>query len=233
MKRARLTRVPAVLALVAAPLALALALPLAACTGDDDGAPATVTVTAPVDGGDASAGPTPATGPTPGVTQSPTDVGPIPGTDPTDDAPFVANTEPDVGTGTAGALVTPTDMRYGRHDGYDRVVIDLAGTGTPGWRAEYVDSPQGQASGEVVDVDGAAYLDVMVTDVAYPGEDGQPEYAGPDAIVAPSGGVIREVRFAGVFEGTMQVVIGLDATTPFRVYALTDPTRLVIDAQLP
>lgn len=231
MVRARLTSSLTVLPLIVA----VLVLPLAGCTSDDGGSPATPTVTAPVDGGDGSAEPTPTPTPTPAqtpdVTESPTTVGPIPGTDPTHDAPFVANTKPDVGTATAGALVTPTNMRYGRHDGYDRVVIDLSGNGTPGWRAEYVDSPLGQASGLVVDVDGAAYLDLIVQNVAYPGEEGQPPYTGPAAIVTPPGGIIREVYFGGVFEGTMQIVVGLDAATPFRVYLLADPLRLVLDVQ--
>jgi hypothetical protein len=37
----------------------------------------------------------------------------------------------------------------------------------------------------------------------------------------------------GTFEGTTQVVVGAAARTPFRVYALTSPTRIVLDVTDP
>ena len=133
-----------------APLALiaaaALAMPLAACTGEPD-SPAAVTVTQTVAPPDDGAEPT--------VVPEET-AGPLPDVAPDDDAPFVANTEPDTSAISAGALLSPTDLRFGVHEGYDRLVLDLVGDGDPGWRAEYVDAPSGQGSGEPIDLDGNA-----------------------------------------------------------------------------
>lgn len=221
-----------VLALAAA---AALAVPLAACTGDDgDAPPPTVTVTVGPDeddGGDgASASPTASTEPTAPVTQTPA-AEPLADTGPEDDAPFVANTEPDTNTGSG--FVEATDLRFGRHDGYDRLVLDLGGSGEPSWRVEYVGEARGQASGELVVVAGAAVLRMDVQGVRYPGEDGAADYEGPDVIAPPPGGAIAEVVVDSVFEGTMEIFVGVAAETPFRAYLLQDPTRLVLDVQNP
>lgn len=209
--------------------ALVLMTALAACSGDSEPTE-TVTVTvAPDESDEDTSEPTES----PTATEAPDEAEPLPDTGPDDDAPFVANTEPDTEDASAGALLANTDMRFGRHDGYDRIVLDLDGGGTPGWRAQYVDEPTGQASGVVIDVDGGAYIDVLVQGIVYPGEDGDPEYAGPAAILPPPGGVIREVRWDGIFEGTLQLVIGVDSEEPFRVFLLEDPTRVVIDVQHP
>lgn len=207
----------------------ALAVPLTACSGDDGGTPTeTVTVTVgPDEGGDGESAP-PSDEPTTPVVETPA-AEPLDDAAPDDDAPFPANTAPDTNRGSG--LVSVTDMRFGRQVGYDRLVIDLGGSGEPSWRAEYVDEARGQGSGLVVDVDGEAVIELNLQGVTYPGEDGAPPYAGPDVIVAPPGGAIREVVLDSIFEGTMQVVVGVSAETPFRVFLLEDPTRVILDVQ--
>lgn len=220
-----------VLALVAV---VALPLPLAACTGDDAATPtATVTVTVGPDDDDTDEPSTPATAsaePTTPVTQTPA-AEPLEEPGAEGDAPFPANTEPDTSTGSG--LVEATDLRFGRHEGYDRLVLDLGGSGEPSWRVEYVGEARGQGSGELVALDGDAVLRMDVRGVRYPGEDGAADYEGPDVIAPPAGGVIREVVVDSVFEGTMEIFVGLSAETPFRVYLLDDPTRVVLDVQHP
>jgi len=212
-----------------APLALiaaaALALPLAACTGEPD-SPATVTVVqtvAPPDGTDTAK---------PTVTAEQT-VGPLPDVAPDDDAPFVANTEPDTSATSTGALLSPTNLRFGVHDGYDRLVLDLVGNGDPGRRAEYVDAPSGQGSGEPIDLDGNAFLVLNVQGMLLPTEPGAVPYDGPSSIHPVSGGAIREVVFGSLFEGTQEIFIGVESKEPFRVYLLKSPTRIVLDVQQP
>ena len=226
MRSRRSAPVPALLA------AVALTLPLAACTGGDGGTPTeTVTVTVgPDDGGEPRPSAPPSAEPPPPVTQTP-EAEPLDDTGPEDDAPFVANTEPDTSTGSG--LVEATDLRFGRHEGYDRLVLDLGGSGAPSWRAEYVGEARGQGSGELVALDGDAVLRMDVQGVRYPGEDGAAEYEGPDVIAPPPGGAIREVVVDSVFEGTMEIFVGVAAETPFRVYLLADPTRLVLDVRNP
>jgi len=49
------------------------------------------------------------------------------------DAPqFPANTQPDAGEASEDSFVTVTKIRIGVHDGFDRVVFEVEGTGTPG-----------------------------------------------------------------------------------------------------
>ena len=211
---------------VAAVIALAT-FGLAACGAD----PAVVTVTAPAD---ATPSPTPA-----GATASPeTSSGPVASAGAQDDppgpsAPFYANTLPDTETASAGAFLSPVNLRFGAHQGYDRIVIDLEGTGTPGWRAEYVASPTGGASGEPVVLAGGAYLRIEVTGVTYPTEPGAHPYVGPVSFSPAAGGVVRQVKVGAVFEGTLEVFVGVASEQPFRVFAREDPARVVIDVQHP
>ena len=53
---------------------------------------------------------------------------------------FPANAEPDTEAASADAPVTVSDLRAGRQDGFDRVVFEVGGTGTPGWDVRYVDA---------------------------------------------------------------------------------------------
>lgn len=99
---------------------------------------------------------------------------------------------------------------------------------------EYVDEPRGQGSGEIVDLDGGAYLVMSVQNIMLPGEEaGQPEYLGPAAILPPAGGVIHEVQWGGIFEGTLEIFIGVAEEVPFRAFLLEDPDRIVMDIQHP
>lgn len=130
------------------------------------------------------------------------------------------------------ARLTVTDIRTGSHDGFDRVVYELGGTGVPGWHVAYVDEALQDGSGFPVDVAGEAILEVQITGSAYPFDSGVEPYDGPDPIRAQPGGSVVEVRGALVFEGVTQSFISVsEPRSPFTVNALTDPTRLVIDVQ--
>ncbi|WP_324277184.1 AMIN-like domain-containing (lipo)protein [Blastococcus brunescens] len=66
--------------------------------------------------------------------------------------------------------MTLTDVSLGGHDGFDRIVFELAGEGEAGWRVGYVDQPRAQGSGAPVPVPGAAALEITLTNVALPGD---------------------------------------------------------------
>src|SRR4051812_37522773 len=59
-----------------------------------------------------------------------------------------ADTSPDTQDASPGAAVTVTDVRLGHHDGFDRVVLEVHGTGTPGWGVRDVDVAGSQGRGE-------------------------------------------------------------------------------------
>lgn len=152
---------------------------------------------------------------------------------PANAAPFVADREPDTAEASVGAFLSPVNLRFGVHDGFDRIVLDLVGAGTPGWTGEYVENPTFQASGVPLDLLGEDYLRIQVRGVVYPTEDGAQPFAGASTVTPKTGGVVKEVRYGSVFEGQTEVFIGLSSDEPFRVFSLADPTRVVIDVQHP
>jgi len=130
----------------------------------------------------------------------------------------------------AGAKLTVTDIRTGVHEGFDRVVYELDGEGTPGWRVGYVAEAVQDGSGNEVTVAGDAVLQVLIDGSAYPFDSGVEPYAGPDPVLAAPGGSVVEVTGSGVFEGVTQSFVGVsESGTPFAVYSLSDPQRVVID----
>jgi hypothetical protein len=216
---------------LAALAATSLALGLTACSGDPEPTP-TVTVTqtvAPSPSPDEQDGQQ-----TPEPTLTPDEsTGPLPDVGPDDQAPFVANTLPDTSATSSGALLSPTDLRFGKHDGYDRLVLDLKGNGQPGWRAEYVTDPTQQAAGEPVYLVGGAYLMILVQGMIYPTEPGALPYEGPTRITPTGSEGIKDVVFGSLFEGTQEIFVGVASKEPFRVFLLENPTRIVIDVQHP
>ena len=133
--------------------------------------------------------------------------------------------------GGGGELFAPT-VRAGRHDGFDRVVLDLTGAGTPTWRATYADEPLRDGSGLPAGVAGDAVLQLVVTGMAYP-EAGDPVYDGGDFWLDthPLAAVVEVLR-TPPFEGQLQLFVGMSgAPRPYRVFLLEDPARLVVDVR--
>ena len=211
----------------ALPALLALALVLAGCGGgDEEASPGT---SAPASSSAAEGG---GTG---GGTDGESGEAPADNPDDGDDsaAPFPANTDPDTGEASADALVSVTDIRIGRHDGFDRVVFETDGNGTPGWDVRYVDSASSQGSGDDIAVDGGAVLQVTITGVGLPADTGVEEYSGPDRLSSGDAEVVTEVVFDGTFEGQTVGFVGVTEETPFRAYLLEDPARVVLEVADP
>lgn len=146
-----------------------------------------------------------------------------------DEAAFPADTSPDTATAGKDAQLVLVDVRSAAHDGYDRVVLELSGTGTPGWTAQYAASAARQGSGEQITVDGSALIDINITGSAIPMQGDPTVSAGP---IAPSGtSVVKGIFNDGTFEGITHVVLGTDGKQPFRVFFIADPPRVVIDVQ--
>lgn len=128
----------------------------------------------------------------------------------------------------SGEPLLPVAVRVGEHAGFERVVIELAGDGLPGWQTEYVTRAIEDGSGAQVDVDGDAILSVRVTGTRYPEESEEH----PARHVVEGEDAVDEVHFLGTFEGVTQLFIGVDdGVADYRVIALTAPPRLVIDIE--
>ncbi len=220
-------------ALLPACAALTAALLLAGCA--DAAAPAaspSAATSSPAadDGGETPVEPTSGTGG--GQADGDTD-GDTGGDAGTAGPPFPADTSPDTAEASADARVTVSDIRTGRHDGFDRVVFEVGGTGTPGWDVRYVDAATSQGSGEQVDVAGEAVLQVTITGAGYPYDTGVEEWSGPDPLPGRGTGNVTEVAFDATFEGTTVAFVGTRAETPFRVSLLQDPARVVVEVADP
>lgn len=134
-----------------------------------------------------------------------------------------------------GGELVIQDVRAGSHDGYDRVVFEFSGPGKPGFIAGYNPEPRQQASGYEVEVPGQAYLELIIQGTPMGQMSEREDLVGVGPVrVAPGGGLVGAGNVAGVvhggvFEADTQYFIGLDSARPFNVYALENPTRVVVD----
>ncbi|MGX1128756.1 hypothetical protein RKD49_000946 [Streptomyces glaucescens] len=138
------------------------------------------------------------------------------------------------GTKTDDSATTApvTNIRAGRHECFDRLVVDIPGGGTVGYRVGYVDRLYQDGSGTPIPVGGGAILEVRVAAPAYDPETGAPTYPARAGQSLPGVDLtgyrtFRDARFAGSFEGDTQVGLGVRARLPFRVTQLAD--RVIVD----
>jgi hypothetical protein len=204
--------------------ALAAALACAGCSmgASEAAAPVAQAAPAPAPAPGAAPGAAPAAAVPPGIEP----VGP-------------ADTQPKEVAGGYGSGNRPfgplTDVRVARQDGFDRIVLQFAADQVPGYRVGYVAGPvTADPSGEVVPVDGAAFLQVATVPAgAAEWVDHPASYRGPDRIALPGGAAVREVVKIGDWEATLVWVAGTGGELPFAVAELQHPARLVVDVLHP
>lgn len=131
-------------------------------------------------------------------------------------------------------------VRAGRHACYDRVVFDVNGPAVLGYTARYVPVVQADGSGKPVPVAGGAALEIVLR-APMLGTDSQGHQPGrrPPAVgadlVAPSRVAgwpsVRQVTYAGSFEGQTTAAIGVRTRLPFRVSVTADrgSRHIVVD----
>jgi len=137
---------------------------------------------------------------------------------------------------SAAATSSPTlvGVRSGQQACYDRVVLDLGAGRVSGYSVRYVPAITQDGSGHVVPTRGGAALEIAVQAPAYD-DAGHATYSPANpAELAPVAGyrTLRQVVWAGSFEGQSTVGVGVRARLPFRVFALAGPgtgSRLVVD----
>lgn len=118
-------------------------------------------------------------------------------------------------------------VRVGNHDGFDRVVVDLAGDGEPGWFVDFTQTPLQATTGRPLPVTGSAFLNINVDGTVHPGELGLGEQSGVEHL-SPTSNIV-DVASGGTYAGRSQIVVGLRAEAPYSVQVLENPQRLVID----
>jgi hypothetical protein len=121
-------------------------------------------------------------------------------------------------------------VRAGQHECSDRVVFHLNGPDPTGYSVRYVNLVREDGSGRPVPVAGAAALQVIINAPAL-GQDShgyvgkvlaQPraDFYTPAQLAGWSS--LREVRYAGSFEGQTTIAVGVRARVPFRVFTVLD-----------
>lgn len=227
-------------ALVAA--ALVAAAFLLACGGDDESTPtATATSSAtpaatesPVATGTPANTETPEATETPDATAEPTGAVDPDGPGDLADAPFdldeIDNTETE-----GSALIA--DVRVASHEGYDRFVLEFsadvpdaltAAEAVPAYRVGYASEPIECGSGEPVDLEGAAMLEIhLPTSYVVDPDTGEPTVEALE--ITDDYQVIIEIEETCAFEGQSTWVLGITGPQPYRIFELREPARLVID----
>ncbi|MFA9445744.1 S-layer homology domain-containing protein [Egicoccus sp. AB-alg6-2] len=130
--------------------------------------------------------------------------------------------------GTAAASLAITDVDTGAHTGFDRVTFTLEGSDDlAGWDVRYVDEAVAQGSGQHVDVDGDAIIEVNLTGMALPGDTDEERW--DEGRIRVDGAGIVEIVDLSVYEGHQQIFIGTTGHVPFTVDRLADPQRVYLD----
>ncbi|PZQ25565.1 MAG: hypothetical protein DI558_07245 [Corynebacterium propinquum] len=140
----------------------------------------------------------------------------------------------------APAELAITDIRMAGHDGFDRIVFEMAGNGMPGWYVSYTEQPFHQGSGRPVEMDHLIALNINIDGTVRP-ETIDKKLSGPDVdkLVDKANdsaseseqelGVIKDFIPGGLHDGRSQYFLAMDMKQPFSVQVLRGPTRLVID----
>ena len=114
------------------------------------------------------------------------------------------------------ALLKAVDV--GRANGLDQVSFTFEG-GLPGYEVSYIDPPVRQdGSGHVVEVEGAAYLEMRFVPASGVDllETLEPTYTGPNEVEGDTE-VVTEVVRTGDFEAHLTWVAGVEEKVPYRI----------------
>jgi hypothetical protein len=131
----------------------------------------------------------------------------------------------------AGQRSGPYDLelegvRVVEHESGDRIVLTFAGDGSPGWTVRYVDEAVVDGSGEVVELDGDAILQLDLFGTPTQGS------GTTRPMHRRFGGDVVDLHALRAWEGVTQVFLGIEGgRTTFRVSALATPSRLVVDLE--
>jgi len=118
-------------------------------------------------------------------------------------------------------------LRYAEHARFDRVVIDVRGL-RPGYTVSYTRRLSYDGSGERVPLKGRKKMFLTLTPAYAHNGAGADVYDGPRLrqLRLPT---LRGVAFTGDFEGYVSFGFTTDRRAPYRVFSLTNPSRIVLD----
>ena len=153
-----------------------------------------------------------------------------PSAEPSDDAlPEFSCAFPLVSDGTVPRAQL-TDVRVGTHGDYDRIVFEYD-EGLPELEVRRANPPLlADASGMELDVDGEAFLQIVLRGGTKQTESGGSSYPGPTELT-PGFDRLVEMEEGGDFEAVNTWYVGMSGDACIRGFTLSDPPRIVIDLE--
>ncbi|MFS8101129.1 hypothetical protein LFM09_28800 [Lentzea alba] len=121
------------------------------------------------------------------------------------------------------------DIRTGKHDRFERIVLDM--TGLPrDFQSREVTGVTDCGPGNPINVPGNEILESVFHGAAAHDENYQPTYKGPRNFTTPNLSNVKGVALTCDFEATLGIAVGYTNPNSWhRVYTLTNPDRVVID----
>lgn len=131
----------------------------------------------------------------------------------------------------AGDVAVLAAVRFARHDGYDRFVLEFE-EHLPGYRIRYPAGTLHQCgSGLPVEIEAPAALQIELRRTAAHDADGAVTVS--ERELSAGLPVLRDARLTCDYEGIVEWVLGLEGRAPFRVLTLRAPPRVVVDLRHP
>jgi hypothetical protein len=129
-----------------------------------------------------------------------------------------------------GGITTVREVRVGRNQDFDRLVLDFGEEAVPAYRVEYGVLPvRSCGSGEAVDLEGTSALVVRLHSTQAHDDQGRVTVPRPDIHAGMP--VLRQVTMICDFEGEVGIALGLAAAKPYRVLVERGPSRLIVDVK--
>jgi len=122
-----------------------------------------------------------------------------------------------------------TNIRTGKHENFERIVLDLNGLPSNSLSREATEVSN-CASGNPVPMAGTEILETMFHSAASYDENFNPTYTGPRNFVPQGLTNVKGIAFTCDFEATMGIAVSYDNPNSWhKVFTLTNPDRVVID----
>jgi hypothetical protein len=130
---------------------------------------------------------------------------------------------------SAGGHAELTNIRTGKHDNFERIVLDLNGLPSNFLSRETTEVAN-CGSGNPVPVPGAEIVETMLYNAASYDDNFNPTYTGPRNFVPQGLTNVKGIAITCDFEATLGIAVGYnDPNSWHKVFTLTNPDRVVID----
>jgi hypothetical protein len=121
------------------------------------------------------------------------------------------------------------NIRTGKHDRFERIVLDM--TGLPSdFQSREVGAVSDCGSGNTVPMEGREVLESVFHYARAHDDNFNPTYPGPRNFKPANLTNVKRIAFTCDFEATLGIAVGYDDPNSWhKVYTLTNPDRVVID----